>query len=57
MWYTRSIAGGGVCELASIGCFICSVVAGISLFFRAGKFSSSGNENEVEIANISKKKK
>jgi hypothetical protein len=49
MWYTRSIAGGGVCELASIGCFICSVVAGISLFFRAGKFSSSGDESKVKI--------
>jgi lysylphosphatidylglycerol synthetase-like protein (DUF2156 family) len=43
MWYRRSIAGSGVCELASIGCCLCAVAAGVSLFFRAGKFSSEGD--------------
>ena len=44
MWYRKTIASNGVCELTSMICFAISVITAISLFFRAGKFSKPNED-------------
>jgi hypothetical protein len=54
MWYRKTMASQGICELTSMACFLCSIIAAISLFFRAGKFSKV-EDDEDEINNKGKK--
>ena len=51
LWYRKTIASGGVCELTSMLCFSVSVMTAISLFFRAGKFSKPEEEDNVNSDN------
>jgi hypothetical protein len=46
LWYQKTMASQGICELTSMACFLCSLIAAISLFFRAGKFSMPENDND-----------
>lgn len=39
MWFRKTVASNGICELTSMACFTISVITAISLFFRAGKYS------------------
>jgi hypothetical protein len=43
MWFRKTVASNGMCELTSMACFTISVITAISLFFRAGKYSKQSD--------------
>lgn len=55
MWYRKTIASNGVCELTSMICFAISVITAISLFFRAGKYSKPDEDETSKTSNVTKK--
>lgn len=46
MWFQRSIAGRGPCELASLLCSVFAVATACALFARSGKFAGAGYSAE-----------
>jgi hypothetical protein len=50
LWYRKTVASHGICELTSMICFTISVITAISLFFRAGKYSKPEEDSDGTTA-------